>query len=138
MRNFWYEEVPATERLMQGDLILASASPLNTLLRQLDGYLRAENYNGFVLRLDGAAHTRARTYLEDASNVTVYPMPELTPDGDGGIDIEWENKGRHLALSVMAGQPDFISWREVSYDIRRADCGADCRCALELVNDVSL
>lgn len=98
--------------------------PINDLLIELNSFLRAENYNGLVLRLDPATHGRARTYLENAANVMVYPTPELTPDGDGGIEIEWENNGRRLVLSCKAHQDDidFLSWREAQgqYDGRPA------------------
>lgn len=93
---------------------VALSDPFIALLDKLDAFLAAENYNGFTLRLDPNAREKARNYLQNAYNATVYPVPELTPDGEGGIDIEWENKGRHLALSIRppGAEPDFISWRE--------------------------
>ena len=92
--------------------ILAAINPLNNLLSELDSFLTIENYNGFELRLDQRARDKARRYLVRA-NLVVLPMPELTPDGEGGIDIEWENEGRHLALNFSAnGNGDFVSWRE--------------------------
>jgi hypothetical protein len=93
----------------------ASINPFIALLERLDAFLVIENYNGFTLRIDPETHARARRYFEDAYEAVIYPVPELTPDGEGGIDIEWETRGRHLALNVRsreATQPDFISWRE--------------------------
>jgi hypothetical protein len=94
--------------------LLAALNPLNALLRELDRFLNVENYNGLTIQLDRAAHKKAHEYLANAGNAAVNPMPELTPDGDGGIEIEWRNKGRRLVLSIKAhpDDTDFISWRE--------------------------
>lgn len=83
-------------------------------IKELDTLLTLENYNGFALQATSYAYENARRYLESASNIMVLPHPDFTPDGEGGIDIEWEIKGRRLALSCRAqgGQSDFISWRE--------------------------
>lgn len=83
-------------------------------IKELDTLLTLENYNGFALQATPHAYENARRYLENASNVMVLPQPDFTPDGEGGIDIEWENEGRRLALSCRAqgNQSDFISWRE--------------------------
>lgn len=82
-------------------------------LRELDALLNLENYNDFVLQPTPYAYDNARRYLENV-NRTVFP--EFTPDGEGGIDIEWEHQGRHLALSCRARdiERDFISWREAT------------------------
>ncbi len=84
------------------------------LFRELDAFLKAENYNGLTLQLDPKAHKSACLLLKRASQDYRLAMPEFTPDGDGGIDIEWERNGRRLVLSFKADQADtdFISWRE--------------------------
>jgi hypothetical protein len=84
------------------------------ILRELDSLLTLENYNGFSVQASPYAYENALLYLENASNRMTIPRPELTPDGEGGIDIEWENLGRRLALSCRASERDrdFISWRE--------------------------
>lgn len=94
--------------------ILAAISPLNVLLRELDGHLDAEDYNDLTLRLDPLAHKKAYDYLSHLGSMAIHPKPELTPDGDGGIEIEWENNGKRLVLSCKAHPDDidFISWRE--------------------------
>jgi hypothetical protein len=85
-----------------------------SFIRELDSLLTLENYNGFTLQASTYAYRNARHYLESASNVMKIPHPEFTPDGEGGIDIEWEINGRRLALSCKArdNHDDFISWRE--------------------------
>ncbi len=85
------------------------------IFRDLDSLLTLENYNGFNLQASPYAYENARQYLENASNRMTIPHPEFTPDGEGGIDIEWENQGRRLALSCRASDcdRDFISWREL-------------------------
>jgi hypothetical protein len=103
----------------------AASTDTLPFLRALDALLTLENYNGFTLQATPQAHRNAKRYLENASYVIHIPMPEFTPDGEGGIDIEWENNGRHLALSCRArpDNPDFISWREPQgrYDGRPAN-----------------
>jgi hypothetical protein len=70
------------------------------------------NENGLILRPSDEAYANAYGYLEAASEEFRLPMPEFTPDGEGGIDIEWQNQGRHLAINFSAaGNGDFISWR---------------------------
>ena len=93
-------------------------------IRELDALLTLENYNGFRLQASSWAYENARRYLQNASDIMVIPRPEMTPDGEGGIDIEWESQGRRLALSCRAreNERDFISWREPAgrYDGREA------------------
>ena len=93
-----------------------SAASTDTLpfLRALDALLTLRGYNGFTLQPTTRAYQNARRYLESASYVMLIPTPEITPDGEGGIDIEWENQGRRLALSCRAreNEIDFVSWRE--------------------------
>lgn len=108
-----FESVATAGRFTVDDFV-ALSDPFIALLDRLDSFLTIENHNGFTLRLDPYAREKARNYLRRAYETTVYPVPELTPDGESGIDIEWENKGRHLALSIRpaGAEPDFISWRE--------------------------
>lgn len=83
------------------------------LFRELDALLRLENHNGLSLRSDPKAHRTARSLLKKATELFRVPMPEFTPDGEGGIDIEWESQGRYLAANFSAaGGGDFLSWRE--------------------------
>lgn len=71
------------------------------------------NENGLTLRASDDAYANACRYLEAAGEQFRLPMPEFTPDGEGGIDIEWESQGRHLAINFSAeGNGDFVSWRE--------------------------
>jgi hypothetical protein len=82
-------------------------------LRELNKLLTLENHNGLTLQATKNAYENARAYLTAASKGWILPIPEFTPDGEGGIDIEWENKGRRLALNFSSdGHGDFISWRE--------------------------
>src|SRR5689334_4926919 len=93
--------------------VLMSASTDSIgFIRELDKLLTLENYNGYTLQASTHAYRSARGYLENASSVMRIPRPEFSPDGEGGIDIEWEYNGRHLALSCRArpDNPDFISW----------------------------
>jgi hypothetical protein len=102
----------------------SAATDTIEIFKELDALLTLENTNGFKVQATPCAYENARRYLESASNVILLPQPEFTPDGEGGIDIEWENQGRRLALSCRAehNQSDFISWREPGgrYDGREA------------------
>jgi hypothetical protein len=93
-------------------------------LNEMDRLLALDDYNGFTLQPSPHADSNARRYLMYASYRMRLPEAEFTPDGEGGIDIEWENNGRRLALSCRSSSDsnDFISWREVSgqYDGREA------------------
>jgi hypothetical protein len=83
------------------------------LFNALTALLTLENHNGLVLQATPEAYKNARTMLENASSLINIPMPEFTPDGEGGIDIEWQRNGRHLALNFSgSGEGNFISWRE--------------------------
>lgn len=97
-----------------------------SIINELRGFLRIENYNGLELQLSPPAYAKAESYLEAASSTIRLSKlrPEFTPDGDGGIEIEWERNGRRLVVSFKAhpGDRDFISWREPQgrYDGREA------------------
>ena len=44
-----------------------------------------------------------------------FPLPEFISDGEGGIDIEWENGQKRVAISCRASadQRDCVYWREI-------------------------
>src|SRR3954466_16266781 len=71
-------------------------------LKDLYHLLSLENENDLVLKPTQGAFQKARTYLTEASKSVILPMPAFSPDGEGGIDIEWENKGRRLALNFSS------------------------------------
>jgi hypothetical protein len=78
--------------------------------------MEVENANGYEFRPTGYAYQHAKGYLktEGLRPLLRVSRPELIPDGEGGIDIEWEHGNRKLALSCRgrANQRDFIYWRE--------------------------
>lgn len=85
------------------------------IINELRSFLTLQNYNDFELQLSHPAYERAESYLESASNRMSLLRPEFTPDGDGGIDIEWETQGRLLVLSCRKNaDEDFISWRQAN------------------------
>ena len=95
-----------------GRRMTSKLDPFSILLGELNSFLAAENYNGFHAQIAPEIRDKARPYLVDA-NQAGMPLPELTPDGEGGIEIEWENNGRHLAINFSVdGNGDFLSWRE--------------------------
>lgn len=61
--------------------------------KELDKLLDApEEYNGCRVRPSEAAFSLARLVEEDNQGLLL----EFTPDGDAGIDVEWECDGRHV------------------------------------------
>jgi len=91
---------------------VSEIDPWAALASDIDHFLGVESYNGFTLRSTPETNAKAHGYLDTVRAFNSLPQPELTPDGEGGLDIEWENKGKHLALSINTAEPDFISWRE--------------------------
>lgn len=88
-----------------------------TFVPQLDALLTAENANGYTFQPTLYAYKHARNYLEVLSRISgrSLPQPDLVPDGEGGVDIEWENGSRRVAISCRANpdQKDCIYWREI-------------------------
>jgi hypothetical protein len=98
---------PSRETKIKGCLIeyiqLDSGSWITESLTELDALLG----NGEVphdLRPTGHAYFNARKKLIETSAL-LSSKPELVLDGEGGIDIEWENDGRSL-LYACRGNPD--------------------------------
>ena len=84
------------------------------IITELRKFLTVESYNGFELQLSPAAYEKAEEYLGAASSTIRLSQlkPEFTPDGDGGIEIEWYNDC-HLALNFGAnGRDKNFIWRE--------------------------
>jgi hypothetical protein len=84
------------------------------LIKELRGFLALENYNDFELQLLPDVYERAAAYIQGIRGINLKKAtPELIPDADGGIEIEWENQGRRLVLTCRKrADEDFISWRE--------------------------
>jgi hypothetical protein len=82
-------------------------------IQEMAGFLTAENHNDFELRLMPQVYRRAAAYLEGAGQRIALSRPEITPDADGGIEIDWEKGNRRLTLSCRKDvKEDFISWRK--------------------------
>ncbi|HEY6804476.1 MAG TPA: hypothetical protein VI306_12940 [Pyrinomonadaceae bacterium] len=90
----------------------AVIDPYHELWKQLAQMLTLKNENNLELRATQAAYDNALTFLRYATERMTIPLPNLTPDGEGGIDIEWERNGRHLALNCGGlGTGNFVAWR---------------------------
>jgi hypothetical protein len=88
------------------------------VLGELDALLRVENSNGYTFQASRHAYENARAYLESirfSISSDFRYRPTLIPDGEGGIDIEWESGRKRVAISCRANQDqqDCIYWREV-------------------------
>lgn len=85
-------------------------------IRDLVALLTVENANGYTFQASLHAYERAKTYMR---LLTLFarplPRPEFVPDGEGGIDIEWERGQKRLAISCRANpeQQDCIYWRDL-------------------------
>ena len=67
-------------------------------------------YNGYLIRPSALAWANARMALLATYNVMIEP--ELTPDGDQGIDIEWEKDGREVCASCRGDGSIWLVSRE--------------------------
>jgi hypothetical protein len=95
----------------------SAVDPVADVFRKLDALLKLENSNGYEFRASEHAHRNARSYLEGIRFLmeTNYLLnPDLVPDGEGGIDIEWEFGDKQITLSCRAreNQQDFIYWQQ--------------------------
>jgi hypothetical protein len=74
------------------------------------------NTNGYTLQPTTKAYEHAKAFLKNAQAILGprLPRPSFMPDGEGGIDIEWERGDRNVTLSCRgrADQTDFIYWEE--------------------------
>lgn len=83
------------------------------LLDELDRIrVRDGRNNGRVELTVDAYRTAAGliTYLYSRHDSDAFPGPSFIPDGEGGIDIEWESDGKEVMMSCRAkpGQLEFI------------------------------
>jgi hypothetical protein len=117
-----YDSVFRSDGFMVLDLLayriagLVEITDTIDFIDELDALLKAENTNGYTFCPTGWAYQNAKQALEQVSALMgrLFPTPSFIPDGEGGIDIEWERKGRKVSLSCRAGanQRDFIYWKE--------------------------
>ncbi len=98
-------------------LLVAAASTSTTPFQSaLDELLTLENVDGYTFQACLRARVHAELYLEAGTAImgTDFPAPEFIPDGEGGIDIEWNRNQRTVTLSCRgnASQDDYIYWEE--------------------------
>lgn len=94
-------------------------------LPQLNALLTVENANGYTFQASPYAYENAKSYVQIARAILglSFISPEFIPDGEGGIDIEWNNDNRNVTLSCRGTdtQNDYIYWEEDgAYDARDA------------------
>lgn len=86
-------------------------------IRDLDSLLTLENANGYTFQASVHAYNRAKTYMRVLAHfIRPLPRPEFVPDGEGGIDIEWEHGSKRFAISCRAtpDQQDCLFWRDLN------------------------
>jgi hypothetical protein len=78
--------------------------------------LTLENANGYIFQASPKAYETAKAVVEFAHAAlgTRFIRPEFMPDGESGIDIEWEHGPRNLTVSCRGRdrQTDFLYWEE--------------------------
>ena len=87
-----------------------------SFIRDLDALLTLEKSNGYTFQATPHAYTRAKTYMRVLTHFArPLPRPEFAPDGEGGIDIEWELGSKRFAISCRAtsDQQDCLYWRDL-------------------------
>lgn len=106
-------------RQVYGYVFESGSTDAIPFLPELDRMLTLENANGYHFQASPKAHSHAKAYLEVAYAIASLcdarlPRPRFMPDGESGIDIEWEKGARNLTLSCrgLDHQQDFIYWEE--------------------------
>jgi len=105
------------ERERVGDFVRQDAHPwIFDSLRALDGLLSNVDLHNDI-RPSGLAYFKARDRLIEVSAFVAADLkPTLTLDGEGGLDIEWENKDRVLMISCRGNpnQRDYIYFEDIA------------------------
>ena len=95
--------------------------PVSELFDKLDSMQNLENAHGYTFSATPHAYKNAKLYLEGIRfqmSADFRLRPSLMPDGEGGIDIEWESGEKEITLSCRGSesQQDFIYWQGDKYD----------------------
>lgn len=79
----------------------ASIPSLEMANKKLNNLLNNKNIDGYIFKPTVHALKAARKYLLMAHIIMgqFYFDPAIIPDGEGGIDLEWESADKHLMLS---------------------------------------
>jgi hypothetical protein len=88
---------------------------LKSAFDDLDGLLRTSNANERQFRPTNHAYIQAKSWIAQANSILGrrFIRPSLTPDGEGGIDIEWVFGTREIMIGCRAldSQPDQIYYQ---------------------------
>ncbi len=88
---------------------------IEAIKHDLESLLANENTNGYVFRPTGHAYHNARHWIKTAYGLmgNLYFRPSFTPDGEGGIDIQWTYKEKEVSFScrAKAEYQDYIYWQ---------------------------
>jgi hypothetical protein len=78
-------------------------------IRELDSIMARGGRNNGRVGLTVDAYRKAVgliTYLYSRLDSDAFPDPSFIPDGEGGIDIEWESDGKEIMMSCRAKPED--------------------------------
>ena len=94
-----------------------AVDPVTELFFKLDSMQNLENAHGYTFSATPRAYKNAKLFLEGIRfqiSADFRLRPSLMPDGEGGIDIEWESGEKEITLSCRGSesQQDFIYWQE--------------------------
>lgn len=92
-----------------------------SLFEELETFRHLENHDGYTFQLTERAYRTAKQYLSEFINYVSDKLPDLTPDGDGGIDLEWK-QGDRVVMAVVRDSdklPSYIYFEDsVNYGSR--------------------
>ncbi|HEY6328289.1 MAG TPA: hypothetical protein VI756_03055 [Blastocatellia bacterium] len=95
---------------------LSSLDHVNAVLGQVSELLKEEDIDGYVFKPTSHALATVKSILNRAyySLVPVPPDPFISPDGMGGVRIEWNKGTRIVSLMVPATQdePPYVYHRD--------------------------
>jgi hypothetical protein len=89
-----------------------TSDELNNILDDLAALNNKENVDDYIFKPTKRAYRTAEFYVRKLYEKMgdAFPAPSFIPDGEGGVDIEWEVEGKELTLSCRAKseQEDFL------------------------------
>lgn len=91
-----------TETLGRSDDVLQS---LNEVFKEC----YEEGWDGYdALPITGSAYVEAKRLIESLPLTSFFPMPEVVPESNGEIGLEWYRKNRLVFIASVSGRNEIV------------------------------